>query len=476
VQPKPQMRARYFALLSLLWLPMALFWAGAMTQILPERVEHFVRQKTVLQMHRPDMQEAAQKEAVEIRVTKTKGRYLALIGGLGALVSTLIQLLIGPLSDNTTHRKGRRYPYIFWGVLLNTIPLLAFGLSRSFAQLVIAFVLIQLLMNVAMGPFQALIPDLVPPDHQGRASGFLGFWQLTGQVAGLVLAGLLLDRIIVNRLFPTTPLRTPAEAASFGVLVFCSLCAALLLLLLAVYRHSVRERPPSEAANVPMRVALRELFHLGLKPYPDFTRLLYSRFVINLGIYTGIEFLRYYVQECLPMQGRSISLETMWVTLAATFGGVLGTFQAGALADRISKRTVIYFTCAVAAASAVLFCLNHAVWGARVIGFIFGAGYGAFCAVDWAFATNLMPRGQEGKYMAIFHIAFTVPQVLVLVFGGLLADAVAMHYGGNTAYRAVFWTIPCYLAIGTALISKVRERHEIEKASVGGGVPVPQPE
>ena len=47
------MNTRYFAVLSLLWLPMALFWAGVMTQILPERVEHFVRQQTVVQMHRP---------------------------------------------------------------------------------------------------------------------------------------------------------------------------------------------------------------------------------------------------------------------------------------------------------------------------------------------------------------------------------------------------------------------------------------
>jgi MFS family permease len=458
-----KMTARYFALLSLLWLPMTLFWSGVMPQILPERVEHFVRREAVVRMHRPDMPEAARNAAVEVRVSRTKGHYLALIGGLGALGSTLVQLLIGPLSDRTTHRKGRRYPYIFWGLLLNTLPLLAFGLSQSFTQLVIAFVFVQLLMNVAMGPFQALIPDLVPPEYQGRAAGFLGFWQLTGQVAGLVLAGMLLDGHVVNRFFPTVPPRPPAEATSFGVLVFCSLCAVLLLLLLAVYHYAVKERPLSTATKMPVRAALRESFHLGLQPYPDFARLLYSRFLINLGIYTAIEFLRYYVQDCLPMEGRSISLETMWVTLAATFGGVLGTFKAGALADTISKRRIIYFTCAVVAASAVLFCLNHSIWGARVIGFIFGVAYGAFCAVDWAFATNLMPEGREAKYMAIFHIAFTVPQVLVLVFGGLLADTVAMRYGGNTAYRVVFWTIPFYLAAGAALISRVRERQEIEK-------------
>jgi hypothetical protein len=36
------------------------------------------------------------------------------------------------------------------------------------------------------------------------------------------------------------------------------------------------------------------------------------------------------------------------------------------------------------------------------------------------------------------------------------------HCGGSIAYQAVFWTIRRYLAIGTALISEVRERHENE--------------
>src|SRR5262249_2435468 len=136
------------------------------------------------------------------------------------------------------------------------------------------------------------------------------------------------------------------------------------------------------------------------------------------------------------------------------------------LADTISKRRIIYFTCAVVAASAVLFCLNHSIGGARGIGFIFGVPYGGFCAVDWAFRPKLVPEGRQAKYVATFHIHFTVPQVLVLVFGGLLADAVAMRYGGNTAYRVVFWTIPLYLAAGALLISKVRERHEIEKGNI----------
>jgi MFS family permease len=416
--------ARQFSLISILWLPVTLFWSAVMAQVLAERVEHFTGEQ--------------------------KGLYMAVIGAFGAIAATVVQLVVGPVSDNCPHPRGRRYPFILWGILLNTIPLMTFALSRSFAALMVSFVFIQLFINLATGPFQAIIPDLVPPEHQGKASGWMGFWTLIGQIAGLILSGLLLAKGVVNRL--TGQQLPPAQEASVGVFLICVICAVGLLVCLFINLRAVKEKPLPKSAALPVSAALREAWDLQLRRYPDFAKLLYSRFIINMGIYTGIEFLRYYVQDALP-QGGDVALETMFIALAATFGGVLGAFKAGSLADRASKRTLIYVSCGFAALAAVLFCITSSVWAARGIGFIFGIGYGAFCAVDWAFATNLMPPGKEAKYMAIFHIAFTVPQVLILVWGGVMGH----HFG----YRAVFWTIPFYLALGTAMISKVRERHEI---------------
>lgn len=420
--------ARQFSLISVLWLPVTLFWSAVMAQVLAERVEHFTGEQ--------------------------KGLYMAIIGPFGAIAATVVQLVAGPLSDNCTHPRGRRYPFVLWGILLNTIPLLTFAMSRSFVALMVSFVFIQLFINFATGPFQAIIPDLVPPEHQGKASGWMGFWTLIGQIAGLILSGVLLMKGAVNWL-THQHLPHPQES-SLGVFIICVICAVGLLVCLFINLRIVKEKPLPKNAALPTSAALREAWDLQLRRYPDFAKLLYSRFIINMGIYTGIEFLRYYVQDALP-KGGDVAIETMFIALAATFGGVLGAFKAGSLADHTSKRTIIYVSCGFAALAAVLFCITSSVWAARGIGFIFGIGYGAFCAVDWAFATNLMPQGKEAKYMAIFHIAFTVPQTLILTFGGVIGH----HFG----YRTVFWTIPFYLAIGTAMISKVRERHEIPVSS-----------
>lgn len=385
---------------------------------------------------------------VEFFAGDQKGLYLSYIGAAGALMSTLIQLIIGPLSDKCTHPKGRRYPFVFWGVLLNTIPIFLFAFSRSFTQLLISFVLIQLLLNIATGPFQAIIPDRVPVEHQGKASGWMGVWQLIGQVLGLILPGLFLSATIVNFVFKTD--FSTAAAANFGTVVICTFCAASLLICLFINAPLLIEAPRAKIKAFSLRETLTDAFDLGLKDHPDFAWLLVSRAVINMGIYAAINFLYYYVSDELkpPLP---IPLAVMFLALAVTLGGVTSTLVAGKLSDRISKRKVIYFSCAVAAAAALGFCLAHNFYVACAIGVLFGVGYGAFCAVDWAFAANLMPRGREGKYMAIFHIAFTAPQVVGLLVGGII--------GQNFGYRAVFFSVPFYLVLGVALITRVNEHY-----------------
>lgn len=389
-------------------------------------------------------------ERVEFFAGGQKGLYLAIIGGAGALISTLVQLIIGPLSDNSLHPRGRRFIFIVGGVTLNTIPIFLFAFSQSFWQLLAAFVLIQLFLNIATGPFQAVIPDTVPPEHHGKASGWMGLWQLLGQILGLVLPGILLSPFLVNAL--TRQDLPDAQATSLGVVLICAICAAVLLVCLAASAKVLVQPPLVRTQVLSLRSALRDAFDLQLQAYPDFARLLLSRFVINIGIYGAIEFLRYYVQDAL--NPTDVSITTMYIALAATLGGVAGTLVAGRLADTVSKRKVIYWSCGLAGVAAIGFCLTSNLPVAMAAGLVFGVGYGAFSAVDWAFATNLMPRGREGKYMAIFHIAFTIPQVLSLTLGGLLG-----HWLG---YRAVFWTVPFYLLVGALIVSKVRERHEIE--------------
>lgn len=396
-----------------------------MSQVLAQRVEHFAGDE--------------------------KGRYIALIGALGAIVSTLVQLVIGPISDNFSHPRGRRYPFVVGGVLLSIIPIIGFAFSQSFIQLLVAFIFIQLFLNIAIGPFQAVIPDRVPASHHGKAASWMGLWQLIGQTMGLILPGLFLTPSIVN--FLTRQNLPDAQAISLGVIFSLTFCVVLMLGCLWLNLPGLTQPQLPKSGKLSLKNVLRDAFDVNLKEHPDFAWLLISRFVINIGISSVAEFLLYYVTDVFHPPDPA--LQTMWIALAATAGGVIGTLIAGRMADRISKRRVVYWACGFAALAGIGFCFTNSMITARVIGFVFGIGYGAFCAVDWAFAANLIPKNREGKYMAIFHIAFTVPQALSFVFG-----FIGQHYG----YRAIYAMVPFFLLTGAFLISKVRERHEIEAA------------
>lgn len=413
---------RDYLSMSVLWLALSLHWGALLGIVLQNRVAAFVP-------------------------ADRQGTYLAALLGIGAFISTVLQLAIGTLSDRSTHGWGRRRPYIFWGVLLNTIPLLYFAWARSFGGLLLAFIGVQICLNIANGPYQALIPDLVPRDRHGRASAYMGLMTLIGQAMGLALPGLLVG---------SNPVLLKSWSQTDRLFLVTGALAVAMLIAMAITVTRVRERRWQPDPTAPSH-SWREMFAIRPSEYPDFSWLIVSRFFINLGFYTATAFLLFYVRDSLGM-GNQAERYTFGIMGISTIAGLLGNWPAGVLSDRISKKRVIYFSCGITMLAALVFLLTRSIHVALATGFLFGAGYGAFCAVDWALACNLLPEGSPAKYMGIWHFAFTVPQIVAPLLVGPLADRVNAQFGMGVGWRLAMMAIIVYLAIGTATISRIRER------------------
>ena len=114
------------------------------------------------------------------------------INTAGLISAMLVQLAAGPLSDRSASCFGRRRPFIYVGVLLDLVFLVAIGLSGSYWALPLATLLIQFSANTSHGPLQGLIPDLVPEDQRGGASGIKAVMELVPIVlVGVTIAPLI---------------------------------------------------------------------------------------------------------------------------------------------------------------------------------------------------------------------------------------------------------------------------------------------
>jgi MFS family permease len=403
----------FYLELSLFWFALSFLWAGMITIVIQTIVEQLVGPK--------------------------KDLYLGLVLALGAFVSTVVCLVVGTMSDRSRWRMGRRRPYIIIGSIAAVPVLLLLPHVASIAGLLVLVCLLQFWVNVATSPYQALVPDLVPKERQGTASAYMGMGSLVGNIGGLMLCGLLISK--------------PGGMTSIMFTIAAVLVGAMLVTLWRVPERSAAHNPAPRASAL---ATLVDSFRVNPREHPDFFWLILSRFAINLGFYTALQFLKYYAEDTLhdPTPGKTV----MYILVISTFSGLLGNFPAGILSDRTSKKRVVYVSLAITAASALVFMMSNSIPVALGAAFMFGLGWGAFQAVDWALATNLLPDRDEAKFMGVWHVAFTVPQVIAPAIGGPIAYLFNQHVEPGFGYRVVMCLTLIYTGLGALFIHPVRER------------------
>ncbi|HEV2685686.1 MAG TPA: MFS transporter, partial [Actinomycetota bacterium] len=119
-------------------------------------------------------------QLVERLVGAHKGLALGLLEGVGSLMAVVWQPLVGAFSDRTRTRFGRRHPFIALGTAGDVVFLIGIALSGSYWLLLVFYFLLQTSSNTAQGPYQGLLPDVVPAQQRGEASGYYGISNVVG--------------------------------------------------------------------------------------------------------------------------------------------------------------------------------------------------------------------------------------------------------------------------------------------------------
>jgi len=399
------------------------------------------------------------------------GAYAA-IAAAGALVATVVQLAAGPSSDRLRRRSGNRFPFYSAGIALAVPSLVWFYLASTYAQLLAAFLLLEFAMNVAVGPYQAVIPDYVAPEKRGVASSWMAAYQAVGSAAGLIVAGFVHDlRVVAAALIASLATAYAVTLAHLFQLDARSRAAELAVQHDLLY---ARESLPAQAARAAQAQSARaeeaaqsaqaapaaqETVVTPSLPLRNSLRgplgaLLLSRGLINLGFYTMLGFLLFFVRDSLGISGAATTTQTALIFLTFTLAAVPGAALAARPTDRFDKRVAVAVSAAtLSLALAALACAPGLAAAYVAAGFA-GAAWGAFVTADWALATAVLPPASMATAMGIWNVATTLPQVIAPLVTAPLVGAVGIRAAGLGPRAAVVLAL-LEIAAGTIAIRRL---------------------
>lgn len=364
--------------------------------------------------------------------SQQSGSAVSWLTASGALLASVIQPIIGALSDRSQHRSGRRRPYMVVGVAGTTLSLVAMGLVHHFVPFLALYWSLQLFSNLASAPYQALIPDVVIFEQRGIASGYMG---LMSQIA--IIGGVLLPTFLSVR-------------SAFLVI------AGLQVMGLLVTIIGVPEVPlslPAAAWNFKRFLAA---FWISPKAYPDWWWVFVTRLLVMLGFSTVEYYLYYYLHFVQHLANPNTVLDE--ALIAVTLASLVSVLTAGWLSDKWHRRRVMVILGGIVMAIAAAgFVMTHSLSMVVLLAVVFGLGYGTYLSTDWALAIDVLPpTGDAAKDMGLWSISQTVGQTIATALAGLLLTLTVAHWGTSLSYRALFLVACVYFVAGSILVTRVR--------------------
>ena len=362
------------------------------------------------------------------------------IGPAGAVVALIVAPLAGAVSDRSTHRLGRRRPHLIIGIVINALGLLFMAFFREGGSIWIfflTFLFVQSGCNWWGGPYAGLIPDVVPENQRGIASGFMMLMTAVGFTGGALTAGQLL--------------RLGSYLPAYGVIII------VMLGLLIVTLMGVREQP-RVATPDPFRFKrLIRSFFLSPRKHADFYWVLVTRAFVGMGTFSLLTFLQYFLDDVIGVANAVQKASTLVVVIIVA--GIPAGIIAGPLSDRYGRKAIVStssFIMALATLSYVGVALHRSWLFTILVAVIFGIGNGAYQVVDWALAIDVLPTKEDaGKDMGIWHVSIVLPQVLGPAMTGTLLDwlkSISLLMG----YQVTFIMTGIWLLLGAAFVRRIK--------------------
>lgn len=361
---------------------------------------------------------------------------IGVIEGVAESTASLLKLVSGWLSDRLQKRKA----LAVLGYALSTAakPLLyvantwVWVLGMRFAD--------RTGKGLRTAPRDALVADSVDDEHRGLAFGL----HRAGDTGGAVV-GILIALAIVL----ATEGGGMLERSTFQRIVLLSLVPAVLaVLVLAIGAHDVA--PAGKASS---RAEARDDMTAGLdliKRDGPFRMFLVIIVLFTLGNSSDAFLILRAEQAGLSVAG----ILGMMLTFNLIYALLSG--PAGALSDRIGRKTLLVVGWSLYAAVYLGFAAANAGWQTWALMGVYGVYYGVSEGVARAFVADLVPASQRGSAYGAYHAAVGLTALPASLIAGVLWQGVGGWQGFGPSAPFLFGTAMAFMAV--VLLTSLKTR------------------
>ena len=381
---------------------------------------------------------------------------------LPPLMGMIVQPLVGKYSDRTWCRFGRRIPYLFVGSLVAILVMCMLPNAGSFGFAVggamvfglVALMLLDTSINMAMQPFKMLVGDLVREEQKSLAYSIQSFLCNAGSLVGYIFPFLFAWIGIAN----TAPEGEIPDTVKYAFYIG----AAILILCVLFTSVKVKEMPPMEYAEfhgIDLQ-AQKEKSPGMLTLLKKAPSVFWTVGLVQFFCWAAFMYMWTYTNGAIA--------DTVWGTTdvrsaeyqdAGNWVGILFAVQAigsmlwALLIPKFKNVKTAYVVSlllgAVGFASVYFIHDQHLLF---ISFLLIGAAWAAMLAIPFTLLTNSLSGNHIGTYLGLFNGTICLPQIVAAACGGMLLKMV----GGSQA--SMFIIAGVLLVCGAAAVYLVKEK------------------
>ena len=382
---------------------------------------------------------------------------------LPPLMGMIVQPLVGKYSDRTWCRFGRRIPYLFLGSLIAIAVMcllpnagnFSFTFTGAMIFGLIALMLLDTSINMAMQPFKMLVGDMVTEQQKSKAYSIQSFLVNAGGLVGFMFPFLFAWFGIAN----TAPEGQVPDTVKYSFYIG----AAILILCVLFTTLKVKEMPPKEYAQFHgidpdkteekapgmltlLKKAPSAFWTVGLVQFFCWAAFLYMWTYTNGAIADTVWGTTDVKSEGYQTAGNWVGIlfavqsvgSVLWALIIPKFRNIKTAYVVSLLIGAVGFASVFFI---------------HDQYLLFISFLLIGVAWAAMLAVPFTLLTNSLSGEHIGTYLGLFNGTICLPQIVAAACGGFILKMV----GG--AQVSMFIVAGVLLALGAVAVYFVKEKN-----------------